>query len=642
MAPSSTDKLVCIPGSIGLNEPALATFFLPSKRKLILVSLPFHCLAASKRRQAQMKKSSVIGATLPDRTRVFKEPDAHDAQTFLKRILDAIPNPVFIKNDFHQWITFNDAFCRMMGKTREELIGKSDFDILPEDEARVFWEKDDLVFSGEAVNENEEPITDGNGETRWLLTIKAPFFSNGTKYLVGVITDITARKQAEAAVRSLALEDSLTGLPNRRLLKEHLQHAQADANRHSHSVALMIVDLDDFKHINDTLGHTIGDELLVEIARRLRLIVRECDVVARLGGDEFAILSASANDAEEFGALAERLVEQMSLPVPIGDVVVRSSASVGIAVNSGNVGDPGALLAQADLALYAAKAAGKNTWRFFAPAMQERACRLVELEQGLRHALDHGEFVLHYQPIVGMQHLELIGLEALIRWNHPTRGQLLPGQFLAGAERNRLIVPLTFWTITQALRQARAWATTGHHIRLMVNLAASIFEVEGIVEHITARLDAEGLPADMLTAEVTEGVLVDSRKAVAVLQRLRDIGVRVAIDDFGAGQSSLGRLDQLPVDLLKIDRSFITSTSARREAILRATVDLARSLDLRTVVEGIETAAQFALARRVGTDGVQGFLLARPMPPEEIPAWVSVLAERRQHDAQLDLLRFGA
>jgi len=543
------------------------------------------------------------------------------ARAFLRCILDAMQNPVFIKNERHQWIEFNNAFCKLMGKSRDELMFKSDFDILTKKQARIFWEKDDAVFSSGTSNLNEEPITDGHGDMRWLMTLKAPFAFNGSKYLVGVITDITERKQAEAAVRVMALEDALTGLPNRRLLQEHLQQVQATSKREGRSFALMIVDLDDFKHINDTLGHSVGDKFLIGIANRLRKLARHCDVIARLGGDEFAVLATSDAKPEKFGALAERLVSRVRKPVAIGDISVRSSASVGVAISSGDSIDTDTLLAEADLALYASKAAGKNTWRFFEPAMQKRARELVELEHELYDALKRNEFVLYYQPILAVKDSSVLGYEALIRWSNQKRGLLLPADFLDAVERNRLIVPLTFWTITEALREARTWVRAGTDVGVAVNIATSVFEAEGLVQHIASRLTAEGLAPERLMVEVTEGAMVDRSKAVSVLERLREMGVLVAIDDFGAGHSSLGRLDQIPVDILKIDRGFIATSTPRRQAILRATIDLARSLSLQTVVEGVETPAQFARASRFGADAVQGFCFANPMPAEHICTW---------------------
>lgn len=558
-----------------------------------------------------------------------------ETQSFLRYILEFMPNPVFIKDENHHLIEINDAFCRLLGKKREELIGRTGFELFPDDEVRVFREKDNAVFASGTMQENEERITSSTGDVGWSLTRKAPFQVKTQRFLVGVITDITKLKQAEASIRALALEDSLTGLPNRRMLSLLLHQAQAHIERHGTKVALMIIDLDNFKQVNDTLGHSAGDQLLVEVARRLRHAVRQDDVVARLGGDEFAVLLTSANDPSELGGLAERLVERLREPVAVEGAEVRPGASIGVAVGDADATDTDRLLAQADLALYASKEGGRNTWRFFEPEMQQRACALVELERDLCHALERGEFRLQYQPIVRTDDLTLHEVEALIRWEHPTRGLLLPGQFLPGAERGRLVVGLTFWTVTQALRQAAAWNRDGHRIHVSVNLATAVFEAEGLVEHIATSLLDVGLPAEILTVEVVEEAMVDRSKAIAVLSRLRWLGVRVAIDDFGAGHSSLARLDQLPLDILKIDRAFLTSTSARSEAILRATVDLAASLGLMTVLEGVETREQFELASWIGADCVQGFLFARGMPANEIPGWLEGLAPGRNRHPQL-------
>lgn len=545
-------------------------------------------------------------------------PVQHEDTLFLRCILNAMQNPVFIKNERHQWIAFNSAFSRLIGWSYDQILYKSDFDVLPEDQARVFWEMDNSVFSSGTPNSNEEQITAADGEVRWLLTTKAPFTYNNCTYLVGVITDITERRRAEATARVMAREDALTGLPNRRLLQEHLQHIKAAWQRRHGAVALMIIDLDDFKHINDTLGHSVGDTFLIEIANRLRTVARGSDLVARLGGDEFAVIATSEDRPEQFGAMAERLVARLGDTVSIGDLSVRSSASVGVAICSDDGFNTDTLLAQADLALYASKAAGKNTWCFFEAAMQERAYKLVELEHELHDALERDEFVLYYQPIYSANGNKLVGYEALVRWNNPKKGLLLPGHFMDAVERNRLIVPLTFWTITEALRQVGVWARAGKKVGVAINLATSVLEVDGLVEHILSRLALEKLSPQRLTVEVIEGAIVNGGKVVAVLRQLRAMGIRVAIDDFGAGHSSLGRLDEIPADILKIDRLFISTPTRRRRAILHATINLARSLGLRTVVEGVETRAQLDLVRRLRADAVQGYYLARPMPVEQI------------------------
>lgn len=540
---------------------------------------------------------------------------------FLNGILNAMQNPVFIKNQQHLWIAANQAFCRLIGKHHSELLGKSDYDFLPKEQADSFWKDDDDVFANDIVKTIEEPISDSDGNIRWLLTTKSPLLFHDSKYLVGVITDITTRKKSEDVVRSLAFEDPLTGLPNRRYLKDRLQSVNDARSARECGAALMVIDLDNFKDINDTLGHSVGDTVLAVVGKRLRRCVRDYDVVARLGGDEFAILILSWMEPEDIERLADRVMEGFREPIAIADLVVRTSASIGVAVASGGDADPDDLLSQADLALYASKDAGRNTWRFFQKSMQQRARQLVELEHELRHAYDQCEFELYYQPIISTDSFDMIGVEALIRWNHPTRGLMPPASFLDCAERNRLIVPLTFWTLTQALRQTAAWHASGIRIGVAVNLATSVFEAEGIAQHIASRLNAEKLQPEWLTVEVTEGAIINRSRVIAELETIRDQGVRVAIDDFGTGYSSLCRLDQLPVDILKIDRVFISDEKPRRQAILRAVLDLARNLGLETVVEGIETPGQLAVARHLGANNMQGYIFSRPLPAGEIPTW---------------------
>src|SRR4051812_14875937 len=380
------------------------------------------------------------------------------SRELLQQIVDVIPSPVFVKDREHRWVIVNKAFCDLMGRSAEELHGRSDDDFFPKEQVRVFWEVDDRVFaSGEPI-ENEELHTDAHGTTRTIVTRKRLVgLGDGTRLLVGVITDVTRYREAEAHIRHLAHHDALTGLPNRALFRERLGRALAAARRRGGPVAVLCLDLDRFKPVDDTLGHPGGDALLRAVAARLLACVREGDTAARLGGDEFAVLQAGAGQPEAAQALARRLVEALSAPYEVLGHQVVVGASVGVALAPGDGRDPDELLKRADMALYRAKADGRGTFRSFEPGMDARlqARRLLELD--LRKALAAGELELHYQPLVDLRTGAVSALEALLRWRHPARGLVPPGEFVPLAEEIGLIVPVGEWVLRRACADAAGW-----------------------------------------------------------------------------------------------------------------------------------------------------------------------------------------
>jgi diguanylate cyclase (GGDEF)-like protein/PAS domain S-box-containing protein len=531
--------------------------------------------------------------------------------------LDLATEAVYWSDRLYRLLAVEAGQVRPCWKAMRELIH-------PDDRDRVAREVE-ATAAGLGPLDTEFRVLRPDGAIRWLASRgELMLGADGRpERLVGVCFDQTERKEAEERIWELALHDPLTGLPNRRMLLSVLTRELARARREACSLSLFLVDLDDFKGINDTLGHTASDELLVLTARRLQACLRDGDHVARLGGDEFAVVAVGAGGPDAPAALAGRIVQVLGQPAELRGAEIRPGASVDIVIWPSDEADAEALLARADLALYAAKEAGRGTWRFFEAAMQERARTVASLDRDLRRALERGEFVLHFQPIVELQAFQLRGFEALLRWRHPDHDLTAPGEFLPRAERNRLIVPLTYWAIAEALRQAAAWRAGGAaDAYVTVNLALPVLAGDGLVEHVGARLRAEGLPADALLAEVTEGAMAEGDRVTVMLAQLRGTGVRIGIDDFGAGYSSLARLRDLPFDLLKIDRAFLAGSSRKEGAILRAVVELARSLDVPTVAEGVETPAQLALLRRVGACCTQGFLIAPPMPADAIIPWV--------------------
>jgi diguanylate cyclase (GGDEF)-like protein len=418
--------------------------------------------------------------------------------------------------------------------------------------------------------------------------------------------------EREKRITQLAFNDSLTGLPNRAYFRQGLELQLRQTARHGGGVALLCVDLDNFKAINDTLGHPAGDELLCAVALRLGANVGDA-MVARLGGDEFTIILSQRDAHEAAGAIAGRLVAALAEPYRISGQEVQVGASAGIAIASGADTDADALLKHADLALYQAKAEGGGTYRFFEAEMNARAQARHKLETDLRHAISAGEFELYYQPLFDLETDRIGAFEALIRWNHPTRGLIAPDEFIPAAEETGLIVPIGNWVIQEACRQAIKWP---EDVRVAVNVSSVQFRRPGLTEVLVQALAATGLDPKRLEVEITESVFLESSEALlAILHSLRNMGIRIALDDFGTGYSSLSYLQSFPFDKIKIDRSFIQQLLNRSgsTAIVRAITDLARALGMETTAEGVENKEQLAELRQQGCSSVQGYLFSPPV-----------------------------
>ena len=437
--------------------------------------------------------------------------------------------------------------------------------------------------------------------------------------------DVTARRAAEAQAEEMARHDPLTGLPNRLLLRERLTEALARLSRMGEACAVLLIDLDRFKPVNDTLGHPMGDALLRKVADRLRSTVRPTDTVARIGGDEFVILQTGVGEASDTQALARRLVDLIGRTYMVDGHLLTIGASVGVALAPGDGTEADTLLKNADLALYRAKLDGRATYRFFEPEMDARMQARRRLELDMRQALARREFQLHYQPQLQLEGDRLVGCEALIRWQHPVRGMVSPLDFIPLAEEIGLIVPIGEWVMRQACRDAAGWPAP---LSVAVNVSPAQFKSERLVEMVMSALAASGLPATRLEVEITEGVLLhESERTLQTLHRLRELGVRVSMDDFGTGYSSLSYLRSFPFDKIKIDRSFVSDlTGAGKgdgEAIIRAIAGLGRSLGMTTVAEGVETADQLERIRAEGCTDVQGYLISRPIPAAEVLAFIA-------------------
>lgn len=459
------------------------------------------------------------------------------------------------------------------------------------------------------------------GTQRWLETHAAPMRdANGEITMLGVTRDITAYKHSEKRIQYLAHFDALTGLPNRAQLDDRANYAISLAQRSQAPVAVMFLDLDHFKDINDTLGHSVGDALLIELANRLRLVLREEDTVSRLGGDEFIFLLHGL-DVTKVSHVAQKVLDVIAEPCRIEPYDLNVTGSIGIAMYPDDGADLETLLKCADTAMYRAKNDGRQTYRFFTAEMQARSARQLQLVNALRQALERKEFQIHYQPQVSILSERIVGAEALLRWTHPELGAVSPAEFIPAAEASGLILPIGEWVLRHAVRQARVWMDEGLAPLIMaVNLSAVQFRHPDLPNLVASILSEEGLPAEYLELELTEGVAMnDPQNAIAVMNQLNDHGVRMSIDDFGTGYSSLSHLKKFKVYKLKIDQSFVRdiSTDPEDKAIVVAIINMAKSLGLKTIAEGVETAGQQSFLREQGCDEMQGYYFSRPLPADQ-------------------------
>ena len=553
---------------------------------------------------------------------------AIDSVEALQSIIDVLATPVFVKDRQHRWVLVNQALCEFLGHPREELVGKSDYDFLPRAQADVFWEKDNLVFTTGEENENEETLSDPSGQPRTIVTRKRLIHVAGIPMLVAVITDITAFREAEAHNRYLAHHDTLSGLGNRVLLNERLDSAVADPALGSKRCSLFIADLDHFKQVNDAYGHATGDELIREFAKRLTALVSSGDSVTRLGGDEFVIALLGAQSDEDIDSLCFHILEAARAPFVVAGVVVHIGASVGVA--SELVGDMSRsdLLRRADVALYSAKSAGRNCCRVYDISMDEGRAARIALESDLRAAIATGKGLdVYYQPLYTDG--SITSLEALIRWEHPRLGPLLPPAFVPMAEETGLIASLGDFVLDRACIALADWP----RVTVAINVSAIQLRDPDLPMRIMRKLAAHGVAPARLELEITETALLNPDGIARTnLIALRDVGFRVALDDFGTGYSSLSHLQKLEVDSVKIDQSFVSALGQSSDSapIIQAIVHIGRMLNLKVVAEGVETDAQRKFLLNVGCSSLQGFLLSPPLPEREIISLLAKQGNRRR------------
>lgn len=550
------------------------------------------------------------------------------AFNYLKKIINSVADPIFVKDRQHRWVLLNDAFCRFMGYSRDKLRGKTDYDIFPDNEAEIFWTKDEIVFTTGEENINEEQVTDSAGVVHTVVTKKNLYTDEkGNQFIVGSVRDISKRKQMEETIRHQAFYDPLTDLANRRLFIEHLTLEMAHAHRNNKKLAVFFLDLDNFKTINDMLGHAIGDELLKDVARRLRSCIRASDLAARFGGDEFNILMYDITGPEEMAISARKILSVFNDPFMISGHELHVSTSIGISIYPDDGKDTDDLLKHADMAMYHSKESGRNTFQFYEPAINVRALERASLEYHLRRSIDQGELLVYYQPLVDIATRRVTCVEALIRWQHPTLGLLNPAEFLPLAEESGLILSIDSWILRAACEQNKLWQQAGFSpICVSVNLSARQFKQPDFADKVSEVLRETGLSARYLDLEITENtVMRDIEMNITNLARLTDMGVSFAIDDFGTGYTSLGWLRKLPIEKLKIDKSFMNDIEEANgnRAIINAIIALAHNLKLKVVAEGVETEKDVSFLRSGGCDEMQGYVFSKAVPAKEITTFIS-------------------
>lgn len=547
-----------------------------------------------------------------------------DAEHQARELLDSVPDPAWLRDRNGVFVAVNAAYLRFCGKSRAEVIGKKVYDVWPARMAAIFSARDEQILaSGEAIQAEGSHPTAG-GTMRHYEYELTPLHdkSGGISGVAGFVRDVTERQEAADRILFLLGHDTLTTLPNRLALQSTMAHAVAEGRSRNTLIALLLLDLDHFKGLNDTLGPGVGDRILFEVAGRLKESVQEKDTVSRQSGDEFAILINDCGNVSMVALIAERLLASIRRPLLLDGHDIALSACIGISIYPEDGDDVEALLKNADTALHAAKAVGRDSYRFFEAEMNSVIGERLRLEHDLRQALARRELFLDYQPQYDAGDGRMLGVEALLRWRHPQQGLISPASFIPIAEETGLIVSIGEWVLDEACRQNAAWLAAGcGPLVVAVNLSALQITQAGLSATVSAALRRHALPPALLELEITESVLMrDTDRALEVLSDLRRIGIKVSIDDFGTGYSSLNYLKRLPLDKLKIDRSFIRDLprDANDVAITQAIIAISSKLGLAVIAEGVETREQFEFLRNNGCNQIQGFYFSRPRPPQEI------------------------
>jgi diguanylate cyclase (GGDEF)-like protein/PAS domain S-box-containing protein len=561
------------------------------------------------------------------------------SEDHLRAIIEAEPECLKLVDAKGCLREMNTAGLAMLeADSLEQLIGHPVLNIVKPEHRPSYKAFYDSVIRGSKASLEFE-IVGLKGTERWLESHAAPLIAeDGTVSMLAITRDITERKLAESRLSYLAHYDSLTGMPNRMLFADRLQQAMFDADRHERLVGVVFLDLDRFKNINDSLGHDAGDQMLQEVSARLATVVRKGDTAARLSGDEFTFVLTDMGHVDDAARVAQKILDVFAQPFHILGRELFMTASLGITLYPFDDKDVLGLLRNADVAMYRAKELGRNNYQFYTAQMTAKAVEALALESDLNRALDNDELVLHYQPIIDLNNGALLGLEALVRWQHPQRGMVPPLDFIPLAEETGLIVPIGKWVLRTACKQTRLWHEAGlPKLHIAVNFSVRQFRHEHISAMVSEALEYAGLEAQYLDVELTESILMEQAEAsVDTLRDLHATGTCLSIDDFGTGYSSLSYLRRFPINILKIDRSFVSdiTTDPDDAAIVVMIIAMARTLGIRTVAEGVESAEQLNFLREQGCYAAQGYYIARPMPAADFERWVRAYDGSAQIAAQ--------
>ncbi len=566
--------------------------------------------------------SSIIGIVL-DRNK------SQESLRLFQKVFEGSEEGIMITDPDKVILLINPAFTKLMGYTSRDLLGETPRKLSSGHHDRGFyaamWNSIDTFghWHGEIWNRRK------NGEIfpEWLSISEVNDASGKTTHYIGIFSDISERKNAEEQIRYLSSHDALTGLPNRMLFKDRLENAIAFAARSHHKVAVLNIDLDQFKMLNDSMGHAAGDNLLRCVTSQLRECVRDTDTLCRPGGDEFFIALANMPDTDSISTMVDKILEQISKPFVLEGRHLSLSCSIGIAVYPDDGGNFETLMMRADKAMYQAKDAGRNTYRYFTEQLNNDSLEYMRITHELREALKLEQFAVHYQPQIDLSTGEIIGAEALVRWHHPIEGMIPPGRFIPIAEQTGLIVEIGEWILNEACRQAAAWRQAGlPPLVIGVNMSAVQFKRGNVETLVRGALEHSGLNPQQLEIELTESMLLhDLDYMLGLLESLKNIGLKLAIDDFGTGYSSLAYLKKFKIDRLKVDQSFVSDIASNPNdaAIVRAIVQMAHTLNLRVIAEGVENREMLSYLSDCQCDQAQGYHFARPMPAEAFATFIA-------------------
>ena len=555
----------------------------------------------------------------------------NEQKKFLFQVIDLNPNYIYAQDENGRYTLMNKSYAQLMGMSIQDMIGKTNYDIHTDPFVEGDIVNQEKVIFELAENNfiREESITAASGEEIWVQTVKVPIHMNDSSALLAVSTDITERKQYEDEIKYQANHDALTGLPNRRMFNEDLTILLEQAKIESNQNAIMFIDLDRFKYINDTLGHDVGDLLLTEVSRRIGMLLKQrhsCADIYRLGGDEFTILLPHYN-AEDSEAFAKELLDQFKNGFLVDGSDYFITPSIGISIFPRDGDDANTLIKHADTAMYYVKERGKNNYQLFTSEMQKHFYRKMMIEKQLRTALDDEGFELYYQPIMDMKTNEIIGMESLIRWHNEVLGQITPDEFIPIAEETGLIIPIGQWVLDTAIKQNVRWQKeSGKPLKISINVSVRQLLEPTFLENVKNTIEDTSIDATDIVLEITESIAMYAESMIEKLYALKELGVSLSMDDFGTGYSSLSYLNKYPLDSLKIDKSFVMGMNRDEEnkALVKTIIAIAKQLDLKVIAEGVEGQEEFHFLSEIGCDFVQGYFISRPLPVNDFKEkWVN-------------------